>query len=622
MSICPSCTKESVPGSIYCGSCGTRLVSIPASERAADPFVGQTLGGNYLIERKIGSGGMGDVYRAVHRKLESPVAIKIIKRELLAHSAMVHRFQREARAASKLHHPNIVAVTDFGQADDGTLFMVMEYVTGSSLARLIADQAPMTEGRTVRIGAQILSALAVAHANDILHRDLKPDNVLIESRRDAPDAVKVLDFGIVKLLDADAGASTLTQAGLVCGTPGYMSPEQLRGDEGLDARSDLFSVGVVLYEMLTHKLPFDAQTPMELLHRHLTQPIAPPGQRRGRPVSAALEALVMRSLSTERDRRPESAHAMREELLRARRAAVEAEFQGDDSREGATEILPRKESPARTPAQATPAQATPAQATPAQPTPAQPTPAQATPAQATPAQATPAQATPAQATPAQATPARATPARATPARSEWTPPPETRSDLGRRTPRSQRTRSDPGTRRASGATGAERPTMAAARSTMATGRAGAHDPAVLQQIEQRVAPVLGPVATHLVARTSRAAATLDDLCRQIASFIPSSEDRRAFLAWSVAELHVSGARERTSTPRPPGTPPPVWDPAALEQARRDLAIHLGPLARIIVRRVSHRARDLTELYELLALEIPKEDDRRAFKRRAPVDVDD
>jgi hypothetical protein len=164
--------------------------------------------------------------------------------------------------------------------------------------------------------------------------------------------------------------------------------------------------------------------------------------------------------------------------------------------------------------------------------------------------------------------------------------------------------------------------MAAARSTMATGRAGAHDPAVLQQIEQRVAPVLGPVATHLVARTSRAAATLDDLCRQIASFIPSSEDRRAFLAWSVAELHVSGARERTSTPRPPGTPPPVWDPAALEQARRDLAIHLGPLARIIVRRVSHRARDLTELYELLALEIPKEDDRRAFKRRAPVDVDD
>jgi serine/threonine-protein kinase len=523
--------------------------------------VGQTLGGTYLIQEKIGSGGMGDVYRAIHKKLESPVAVKIVKRELLAHSAMVNRFQREARAASKLHHPNVVAVTDFGQSEDGTLFMVMEYVTGKSLARVIADDAPLPERRVVHIGAQILSALAVAHANDILHRDLKPENVMLESRRDAPDSVKVLDFGIVKLLAAGATASTLTQAGLVCGTPGYMSPEQLRGDD-VDARSDLFSVGVVLYEMLTHKLPFDVQTPMEMLHKHLSEPIAPPSRRRGRPVSPTLEGLVMQALSAARDERPASAEAMREQLLGA---VVSPEAGGRDTEQIPTEILPRRDSPLPMGA-----------------------------------------------------PRRTTSPRTTP-RSEGGPggapptsPPvlETGDDVGRRTPRAQptrpTTRPSPGVRRSTSAIDAT-----------ATRRASAFDPALLKRIEERIARLLGPVAPHLVSKISRRTATLDDLCHQLAAFIPSREDQKRFLAWSSAELDVSATRERPRTPPPTRTPAASWDPAVLDRARRDLAVHMGPLARVIVRRVCPRARDAQDLYELLALEIPSEDAREAFMRRAP-----
>jgi len=556
MSICPTCSEEGTPGALFCGSCGTRLVSPPVSDRAAaDPFLGQTLNGTYFIQQKVGFGGMGDVYKAIHKKLESPVAIKIVKRELLAHPAIVHRFQREARAASKLRHPNVVAVTDFGQSEDGTLFMVMEYVAGKSLARVIADEAPLPERRVARIGAQILAALSVAHANGILHRDLKPENVMLESRRDAPDSVKVLDFGIVKLLATEASASTLTQVGLVCGTPGYMSPEQLRGDD-LDGRSDLFSVGVVLYEMLTHKLPFDVQTPMEMLHKHLSGPVTSPSERRGRPVSPMLEQVVMQALSASRDGRPASAEAMRKQLLAA---SLSAAPDGDDVEQpGSTEILPRRDSRPQT-----------------------------------------------------AAPGRTTPPR-TAGSAPNTPPASPlgtgmRQDVtgGRRAPGAQRTRS--GTVRG----------LTSTNAVTATRRASGFDPSLLKRIEGRLSPLLGPVAPRLVNKLSRTATNLDDLCHQAAAYIPTREDQRGFLTWSSAELHVSATRERPRTPPPSTTPPTVWDPAILDRARADLAVHLGPLARVIVRRVCPRARNPGELYELLALEIPSETDRAAFRRRAP-----
>jgi len=254
-------------------------------------------------------GGMGDVYRARHVTLDVPFALKILKKALLHDPAIVQRFHREARAASQLRHPNIVNVTDFGQTEDGTLYMVMEYVAGKSLARAIAEESPLSEQRIVHVGQQILSALAEAHASKVLHRDLKPENVMLESRRNEPDVAKVLDFGIAKIQGPGERGVTLTQAGLVCGTPGYMSPEQWSGEE-LDARSDLYSVGVILYEMLTGKLPFEAQTPMELVRKHLTEQVVPPSARRdGGLVSPDLEGLVMRTLSSAREDRPARSRA-------------------------------------------------------------------------------------------------------------------------------------------------------------------------------------------------------------------------------------------------------------------------------------------------------------------------
>ncbi|ABS27310.1 protein kinase [Anaeromyxobacter sp. Fw109-5] len=545
MPTCPTCGEEGRPSAVFCGSCGSRLVAEPAVEEHADPFIGRTVNGTYLIQQKIGSGGMGDVYKAIHNKLDSPVALKIVKPALLAHTAMAHRFQREARAASRLHHPNVVTVTDFGRSEDGLLFMVMEYVAGKSLAQVIADDAPLSERRVVHVAAQILAALAEAHANHILHRDLKPENVMIERRRDVSDSVKVLDFGIAKVLAVGEGASTLTQAGLVCGTPGYMSPEQLRGGE-VDGRSDLFSLGVVLYEMLTHKLPFDSQTPMEILHRHLTEPVAPPGQRRGRPVSPDLERLVLQALSPAREDRPASAESMRAELLRAELSLAE----DDDLEVGlATEVFPRRESSRSVPL-----------------------------------------------------PPRATPPRSEAQRARSPTPARTRPDAaeGRRTPRAERTEPRPATAR---------------RESASEATPSGREPTFEKRVEDRITPLLGPVAPHLVKKVGLAAVTPRDFCEQLAAYLPSPQDRKAFLAWCGAELRVAAPiRERPSSTPPPPTPVREWDPGFLDRARRELAAYVGPLARVIVRRACSRARDTRELYELISREIPSEDDRAAFLR--------
>ncbi|HTP28557.1 MAG TPA: protein kinase [Anaeromyxobacteraceae bacterium] len=504
-------------------------------------MVGQILNDTYLIEERIGSGGMGDVYRATHQKLQSPVALKVVRRELLADPAMIQRFEHEARAASRLRHPNVVSVTDLGWSENGTLFMVMEYVRGKSLARVIADDAPLSAGRAIHIGAQILAALSVAHANNILHRDLKPENIMIELRDDAIDSVKVLDFGIAKLLARDEGSSTLTQAGLVCGTPGYMSPEQLQGGD-LDARSDLFSAGVVLYEMLTRRLPH-VQAPLEMLHRHLCEPFPPLRTRIGQSIPPLLERAVMQALSAARGARPASAAAMREQLLEA---AITLTPTGNVEQATATEILPP-----------------------------------------------------------------GNPRRSTGARRRGTPP------WPRRTPADVRPPSALEDGRAAARPHRSGSRDGARRSATPTGRASTFDRAVLQRIEERIAPLLGPVTPQLVSKISRHAATLDALCREVAEFIPSAEDRQRFLASSSAELNASTLRERRRTPPPGATPAPPWDPGVLDRAVRDLAVHLGPLARLIVRRASARARSPQELYELLALEIPSEADRGVFRRQAP-----
>ncbi len=315
---CAKCHRDVTAGALYCAACGAPIVPEPPLGEAPDPYIGRTFKDTYFIERRIGSGGMGHVYKAMHVTLGAPVALKLLKKSLLADQAIVRRFHREARAASRLRHHNVINVTDFGQTEDGTLFMAMEYVAGRSLASIIKDDSPLAEPRVVRIGAQILAALAEAHAAGILHRDLKPENVMIEWRRDEPDSVKVLDFGIAKIQPAGGegeGQTTLTQPGLVCGTPEYMSPEQCNGEE-VDARSDIYSFGVMLYEMLTGEWPFDAQTPTGMARKRLTEEPIPLAQRRaGHAISADLGALVMRTLSTSRDDRPASADEMRADLL-------------------------------------------------------------------------------------------------------------------------------------------------------------------------------------------------------------------------------------------------------------------------------------------------------------------
>ena len=520
MPVCEKCHRDSTPGALFCSFCGTTFASDAPETPTPDPWLGQTLKGMYLVQEKIAVGGMGQVYKALHVALDAPFAVKIVKRGLLSDPGVVARFQREARAVSKLHHPNVVAVTDFGQAEDGTLFMVMEFVSGRSLARVIAEEAPLHEHRVVRIGAQILSAFAEAHAQKLLHRDLKPENVMIESRRDAPDSVKVLDFGIAKL--QMEGASTLTRAGLVCGTPGYMSPEQLLGGE-LDGRSDLYSVGVVLYEMLTGLLPFDAATPVHLAQRLMAEVPEVPSSRRPSPVSPDLEAVVMRALASRREDRPKSAADMRDELLRCAIATPPLPSLPADLGEcGPTVVLPRRSHPSGAP--------------------------------------------------------RETPGRpVVPTRQEPVVTPSTA--------RSTAPGGVPATPVVSGVIAAD----------------------AVKGVEQRALAYLGPVAPYLVRKAAGTAASLEELCEIVSTFIPSEGDRVAFLKG------VSGAR---LPPTPAGTAVTevAWDPALLDRARRALAMHIGPVARVVVQRATAAAKSPAHLGELLAREIPDEKARAAFRR--------
>jgi serine/threonine-protein kinase len=294
--------------------------AIETEEAPRDPMsslVGETLSGRYRIEEQLGAGGMGAVFRAEHTLMRKQLAIKVLHPEMTRHPEIVERFEREAMAAAHIDHPNVAAATDFGKLEDGSFFLVLEYVEGESLRDALQD-GPFDPRRVVHIGKQIVAALVRAHGLGIIHRDLKPENVMLVQREEVPDFVKVLDFGIAKVpvgeISKEAGKKhkTLTKAGMVYGTPEYMAPEQALGQD-VDARADLYALGVIVYEMLVGRRPFEADSPVALLGMQISQ--TPPSFAVVAPtlsIPIELETLVMELLEKEASQRPSDAIQVRE----------------------------------------------------------------------------------------------------------------------------------------------------------------------------------------------------------------------------------------------------------------------------------------------------------------------
>jgi serine/threonine-protein kinase len=311
VNLCSQCGSALRENDRFCAGCGAAAGS---SESTKDPLVGRTIGGSYVILDLVGVGGMGRVYRAEQRMLGRTVAIKVIHPHLLSDEQSVARFYNEARAASRLNHPNSVSIIDFGRTDDGILYLAMEYLQGRDLARLMREESPLPLFRICDILSAVLAALGEAHVLGVIHRDLKPENVIIERMRTGNDLIKVVDFGLAKLLSGALTDSSVTSPGLVCGTPDYMSPEQGRGLP-LDGRGDLYSVGVMLFELLTEQLPYIADTPTNVVLRHIQDPIPDPRDLAPeRRIPSALAEVVKRALAKQPDERFQSAHEMQEEL--------------------------------------------------------------------------------------------------------------------------------------------------------------------------------------------------------------------------------------------------------------------------------------------------------------------
>jgi len=278
--------------------------------RQQDPFIGRdVLNGQFQILQKIGSGGMGSVYKALQPAMNRMVAIKILHPKLASRKDLVSRFRREARAMSHLTHPNTVKVYLYGELEDGSLYIVMEYLEGKNLNQTVRAEGPMTIERGLPILIQACNALDEAHRAGIIHRDLKPENIFVTSQGGMKDFAKVLDFGLAKVTEREMrpGSIILTQEGMVFGTPEFMSPEQAQG-KSLTPGSDIYSLAVILYEVLTGKLPFDAKNPMEYIQLHVTTKPKPINERvPGKTFPPLLWTVLSKALEKKSEDRYQSA---------------------------------------------------------------------------------------------------------------------------------------------------------------------------------------------------------------------------------------------------------------------------------------------------------------------------
>jgi len=281
----------------------------------SDLLIGQTVG-NYLVTQKLGEGGMGSVYLAEHPTIGKKVALKVLHAEFSSNPEVANRFFTEAKSVNAIGHPNIVDIVDYGVIQAGAagrdrmVYFIMEYLAGVTLSQVIRAEAPLPPERALTIALQVADALAASHKQGIVHRDLKPDNIILIQRGRERDFVKLLDFGIAKLT-SDAQKSHQTRTGLVLGTPAYMSPEQCEGRANVDHRTDVYALGICLYEMLTGRVPFIGEGYGEILVQHLTQNPVPPSQYR--MMSPHIEAVVMKAL----EKRQEMRFPTMDEFIRA-----------------------------------------------------------------------------------------------------------------------------------------------------------------------------------------------------------------------------------------------------------------------------------------------------------------
>ncbi len=267
MKTCPRCGKEYVDTTTLCPADGTVL------EKSGDELVGQMLTDRYRIDERISEGGMGTVYRATHVLMDKRVAIKVLHPSLAADDKIVARFSREAKAASRISHPHALNVTDFGESETGVVFLVMEFLDGKTLKEVIQAEGPLPLPRVVEIINQVAGALDAAHREGVVHRDLKSDNIMLIEAPNGSDWAKVLDFGIAKIKESTGQTDPgLTAPNLIIGTPQYMSPEQCSQASEIDSRSDIYSLGVIIYEMLTGHVPFTADSPTAIMMKQLQEP--------------------------------------------------------------------------------------------------------------------------------------------------------------------------------------------------------------------------------------------------------------------------------------------------------------------------------------------------------------